>query len=93
MFTNQLSSIVNSEDKVTVNIFSVSPGIVLTNLGRYFVKEFGSIKKIAYYVFYPLVWFLMKVSIFNKKILKYFVKLNYFQESFDGSPNSYILCD
>ena len=46
LFTNQLSSIINSEDNVTVSIFSVSPGVVLTNLGRYFVKQFN--KRLAY---------------------------------------------
>ena len=73
LFTNQLSSIINSEDNVTVSIFSVSPGVVLTNLGRYFVKQLGTVKKVAYFVFYPLIWFLMKVSNFSKK--KHFKKI------------------
>lgn len=62
LFTNQLSSNINTDDKVKVGVYSVSPGVVLTNLGRYFVKDFGTVKKVAYLVFYPLIWFLMKVS-------------------------------
>lgn len=38
----------------------MSPGVVLTNLGRYSFVNKGLFYKLAAYMFYPLVWFLLK---------------------------------
>lgn len=65
LFTNYLARLLKINDEINVNVFSVSPGIVLTNLSRYFYQEFSFLKKIAYFVLYPVVWFLMKVINMN----------------------------
>jgi NAD(P)-dependent dehydrogenase (short-subunit alcohol dehydrogenase family) len=62
LFTSGLNEYVNSHyknDEKKINAYSVSPGIVLTNLGQH-SKNSSISKKIAYFLFYPLIWFLMK---------------------------------
>jgi hypothetical protein len=66
MFTNELSRVLNG-----VNVYSVSPGIVFTDLGRHFFQQFGLFKKIAYYIFYPLIWYLMKTPAQGKQTVVY----------------------
>jgi NAD(P)-dependent dehydrogenase (short-subunit alcohol dehydrogenase family) len=39
---------------------SVSPGVVLTNLGQHIFRTSGLLVKLAYLIFYPLIWFAMK---------------------------------
>ncbi|CAF1102969.1 unnamed protein product [Brachionus calyciflorus] len=55
LFTNYLKEYYKKTNAKNVRAFSVSPGIVFTNLGRY-RKGFGILK----YIFYPLLWFLLK---------------------------------
>lgn len=41
-----------------VGVYSVSPGVVLTKLGRYSLNTWT--KKVLAFVFYPLIYFLMR---------------------------------
>ena len=57
LFTHELAK--NLKDsELTVN--SVSPGIVLTGLGRHIFSRFRLAKKILAVVCYPLIWFLLR---------------------------------
>ena len=61
LFTNQLSKfIAKSENSELVSTFSVSPGVVLTNLGRYFSLSYGIKYTILRFIFYPLMWYFMR---------------------------------
>ena len=72
MFTNELNRVLNlSHNDIKVNVYSVSPGIVFTNLGRYFFQQFSLFKKIAYIIFYPIVWYLMKTPVQGKETVVY----------------------
>lgn len=57
LFTNQLQK--QFRGNTSINIYSVSPGIVLTELGRH---TFGKniLMKILSFIFYPILWALLK---------------------------------
>ncbi len=59
LFTNELVHQFSENKYLShINAYAVSPGIVLTNLGRYVSKKFRTKFLIA--LFYPLIWYLMK---------------------------------
>ena len=56
LFTNQLSKVL---DERGVSAYAVSPGIVLTNLARWTIKQ-SRRALLLYILFYPIVWFLLR---------------------------------
>lgn len=59
LFTNYLKDNIHVKtSNESVTAYSVSPGIVLTNLGRHLTS--GLLRKIGWAIFYPLFWFLFK---------------------------------
>ena len=61
LFTNQLQIplVQNAKTESShIQVFSVSPGIVLTNLGRDRLKR--PFYKLVFLICYPLIWFLLK---------------------------------
>jgi retinol dehydrogenase-12 len=63
LFTSNLTEFVKSHYKYSkkqIKAFSVSPGVVLTNLGQHSIRNFSFFQKMAYVLFYPLIWFFMK---------------------------------
>lgn len=60
LFSNYLSKHLKEQGHSHVGVYSVSPGIVLTNLGRYAFKRFSSLKKTLCVLFYPVIWYFMR---------------------------------
>ena len=61
LFTNYLEQIyLRKDSKLSrINAYSISPGIVLTNLGRYILNE-SILKQIVFILFYPIIWYIFK---------------------------------
>ena len=62
LFTNQLQVPLmneNSNIRQIIDVYSVSPGVVLTNLGRNRINN-SRLAKTLFILFYPLWWFLLK---------------------------------
>lgn len=60
LFTNELQDYLDEKSIGNVKVYSVSPGVVLTNLGRYFFMNKPWFYKLLAFIFYPIVWFLFK---------------------------------
>ena len=63
LFSSNLVEFIKSNynnNNKKINVFSVSPGIVLTNLGQHSIRNSSFLIKICYILFYPIIWFLMK---------------------------------
>ncbi len=54
LFSNYLNLYLQEHHFEGTNVYSVSPGIVRTNLGRYIFQGFSLIKKALAYALYPL---------------------------------------
>lgn len=59
LFTNQLKVYLESKSLDHVSVFSVSPGVVLTELGRHIMQK-SLLNRILSVIFYPLLWIFMK---------------------------------
>jgi retinol dehydrogenase 12 len=59
LFTNELNRQYAKGNK-NFNSYSVSPGIVLTNLSRYFPATYGLLYRIGLVLSYPFRWYLFK---------------------------------
>jgi NAD(P)-dependent dehydrogenase (short-subunit alcohol dehydrogenase family) len=58
LFTHELVNRLDDHRGVTVH--SVSPGIVLTDLGRHFRSSYGYWSAFKYYIAYPLMKFIFR---------------------------------
>lgn len=58
LFTNYLKDNFKQLGLKNLKVFSVSPGFVLTELGRHKEKKF--LFKLLKFIFYPLIWYLLK---------------------------------
>ena len=61
LFSNYLADYLKRNNN-NVSVYSVSPGIVFTRLGRHIYEGMSTLKKLAYFLFYPVLWFLMRSS-------------------------------
>lgn len=57
LFTNQLQKQLRGNS--SINVYSVSPGIVLTELGRHTFRK-NILMRILSFIFYPLLWTILK---------------------------------
>lgn len=58
LFTNYLKDYFKQLELTNIKAFSVSPGFVLTELGRHREKSLSI--KILKFIFYPLIWYLLR---------------------------------
>lgn len=62
LFTNELEiKFKSSVELSNLQAYSVSPGIVLTNLGRHTVNK-SLMNRVLYTIFYPLLWYFMRTA-------------------------------
>lgn len=59
LFTNYLLKNLKKNSMSHVSVFSVSPGVVLTELGRHILNR-NFITKALSFIFYPLLWISMR---------------------------------
>ena len=61
LLTNYLKdNVLTKTSNENITAYSVSPGIVLTNLGRHLTS--GVLAKLGWFLFYPLIWLFMKTA-------------------------------
>ena len=58
--SNYLEDYLKEQGHNDTKIFSVSPGMVLTNLGRFSYAKWGVVQKALAILFYPLIMFLLR---------------------------------
>lgn len=63
LFTNELQNYLEENSIENIQVFSVSPGVVLTRLGRYFYLNKPWFYRIFAVLLYPILWFMFKSPI------------------------------